>query len=193
MFATLLSLAFRAADRSVATAFPQPMLWPLPSETETGANSPIRPATKSAAPTAMIKRRTVTIPPSHVASGTGIHSRWPQPLNRMRAGRGAWFRPAGVPIGDMPCEGSVRTVPCERNVDEIDPRDGHDARSEGVPSADLGCGGQGMDLRAVGRGQQPDPCRRFKLAGARFGHQALGRRVAAGDQRPDGRRKLHAR
>jgi hypothetical protein len=34
---------------------------PLPSEIDTGTNSPITPASKSTAPTAMINRRAVTI------------------------------------------------------------------------------------------------------------------------------------
>lgn len=63
MFATLVLLALLAADRSVATALPQPMEWPLPSEIETGAKRPITPAIKSTAPTPMINHRTLTMPP----------------------------------------------------------------------------------------------------------------------------------
>jgi hypothetical protein len=66
MLATLLLFALLAADRSVATALPQPIEWPLPSEMDTGANSPITPASKSTAPTPRINRRTVTISPFFV-------------------------------------------------------------------------------------------------------------------------------
>ncbi len=63
MFATLLLFAFLAAERSVATAFPHPMEWPLPSEIDTGANRPITPANKSTAPTTRINRRAVMMSP----------------------------------------------------------------------------------------------------------------------------------
>jgi len=61
MFAQFLSLAFFAAEESGAIAFPQEMELPLPSDTDTGTSSPITPASKSTAPTAMINRRAVTI------------------------------------------------------------------------------------------------------------------------------------
>src|ERR1700719_4184391 len=63
MLAPFLSLALRAAEESGAIALPQEMELPLPSEVETGTNSPITPASNRTAPTAMIKRRTVTIRP----------------------------------------------------------------------------------------------------------------------------------
>src|ERR1700757_5070565 len=63
MLAPFLSLAFFAAEVSGAIALPQEMELPLPSEVETGTNSPITPASSRTAPTAMINRRSVTIRP----------------------------------------------------------------------------------------------------------------------------------
>lgn len=63
MFDPLLLLAFLAAERSVATAFPHPTEWPLLSETDTGASSPMTPANKSTAPTPRINRRSVMVSP----------------------------------------------------------------------------------------------------------------------------------
>src|SRR5882757_9057471 len=57
---TFLSFAAWALEVSAATAFPQPMLAPSLLEMETGANSPITPATSSTAPTNRTTRRTVT-------------------------------------------------------------------------------------------------------------------------------------
>jgi hypothetical protein len=67
MLAPFFSLAFFAAEVSGAIAFPHEMELPLPSEVETGTNSPMTPAIRSTAPTAMINRRSVTISPFAVA------------------------------------------------------------------------------------------------------------------------------
>ena len=61
MFAPFSSLAFFAAEVSGAIAFPHEMEWPLLSDTDTGTSSPMTPASKSTAPTAMINRRAVTV------------------------------------------------------------------------------------------------------------------------------------
>jgi len=61
MLAPFLSLAFFAAEESGAIALPQETELLLPSEIETGTNSPITPAINSTAPTAMTNRRAVTI------------------------------------------------------------------------------------------------------------------------------------
>jgi hypothetical protein len=61
MFAPFLSLAFLAAEESGAIAFPHEMEVPLLSDTDTGTSSPMTPASKSKAPTAMINRRAVTV------------------------------------------------------------------------------------------------------------------------------------
>ncbi|BBC66492.1 hypothetical protein MMRN_33880 [Mycobacterium marinum] len=63
MLAPLLSLAFPAADGSAASPLPQDTEPPSPLDAVTGTNSPIAPATKSTAATAMINRRTVTVRP----------------------------------------------------------------------------------------------------------------------------------
>lgn len=63
MLAPFLSLAFLADDKSAAIPFPQETEPPSLFDTVTGTNSPITPATKSTALTAMINRRTVTIRP----------------------------------------------------------------------------------------------------------------------------------
>jgi hypothetical protein len=59
----LLLLALLAAERSVATAFPQPTEWPLLSETDTGVSSPMIPANSRMAPTPRINRRIVMASP----------------------------------------------------------------------------------------------------------------------------------
>jgi hypothetical protein len=63
MFATLLLFALRAPERSEATAFPQPMLPPLPLDTDTGTKSAITPAISRTAPTNTINRFVVTANP----------------------------------------------------------------------------------------------------------------------------------
>src|ERR1700761_1252728 len=60
MLATDLLLASRAPDRSEIAAFPHPRLPPLPSETETGTNKPMRPTMRITAPITSANRRDVT-------------------------------------------------------------------------------------------------------------------------------------
>ena len=61
MSAPFFSLAVFAAEVSGAIAFPHATDVPLLSDTDTGTSSPMTPASKSTAPTAMISRRAVTI------------------------------------------------------------------------------------------------------------------------------------